>query len=58
MFLDVDETLEPLEKNGFTLVDFAPDSITLRFFSWRIGAPVEAIDGLTPFRSLRLERGR
>jgi hypothetical protein len=53
--LEVQEALQPLEENGFTIADFTPGDVTLRCFKWR-NAPVEAIDTLEPFYELRLAR--
>lgn len=53
--LAVDERLPAIEENGFTLADFTPEDVTLRFFKWRREA-VEAIDTLEPFRTTRLPR--
>lgn len=53
--LSVDETLAPLERNGFTLVDFTPDRIDLRFFSWKLGEPERSLDHLEPFHTSTLE---
>jgi hypothetical protein len=55
--LDVQEALKPIEENGFTLVDFTRDSITLRYFRWKIGRDtVESIASLEPFRTTELKR--
>jgi len=55
--LDVQEALKPIEENGFTLVDFTRDSITLRYFRWKIGRDtIESIAGLEPFRTTELKR--
>ena len=32
--LDMQETVKPIEENGFLLMDFAPETITLRYFKW------------------------
>ena len=32
--LDMQETIAPIEENGFLLVDFTPENITLRYFKW------------------------
>jgi len=48
--LDMSEDLTPLEQHGFTLVDFLPDRVTLRFFKWDVKTQApDAIDGLEPF---------
>ena len=55
--LIVQEDLKPLEENGFTVADFTPESITLRFFRWNAHRDsVEAIDTLEPFRTTELRR--
>ncbi len=53
--LEVREALQPLEENGFTIADFTPGEVTLRYFKWR-HEPVEAIDSLQPFRTTRIPR--
>jgi hypothetical protein len=30
----MDETLKPIEENGFLLMDFTPEITTLRYFKW------------------------
>jgi len=55
--LDVQETLKPIEENGFTIVDFTRDSITLRYFRWKIGRDtIDSIASLEPFRTTELRR--
>ena len=55
--LDMEETLKPLEENGFLIMDLTPDTVTLRYFRWnRKTQPVEAIDTLEPFRTTDLRR--
>ena len=55
--LDMDETLKPLQENGFLLMDFTPETVTLRYFRWNAKKdPVEAIDSLEPFRTTELRR--
>jgi hypothetical protein len=55
--LDMDEQVKPIEQHGFTIVDFTPERIVLRFFKWdwRTQA-VEAIDTLEPFHTAELAR--
>ena len=48
--LDVEEGLPTLEENGFTIADFTPERITLRYFRWKLGRPEAALDTLEPFR--------
>jgi hypothetical protein len=52
--LDVDEGLPALEENGFTLADFTPERVTLRYFRWKLGQPEAALDTLEPFRVTNL----
>ena len=55
--LDLQETLKPIEENGFTLMDFTPDAVTLRFFRWNQKTqPAEVIDTLEPFHTTELKR--
>jgi phosphodiesterase/alkaline phosphatase D-like protein len=56
--LEVDELLAPVERNGFTIVDFTWDRVEVRLFSWRMGEPEELIDGMRPFHQLTLEPNR
>jgi hypothetical protein len=48
--LEVREELPCLEENGFTLADFEPEQVTLRYFRWLPERGEEAIDTLEPFR--------
>jgi hypothetical protein len=34
LHLDLEEQVKPIEQHGFTIVDFTPDKIVLRFFKW------------------------
>lgn len=52
----MEETLEPLENNGFVIADFTPETVTLRFFSWRATQSPEAIDELEPHHVVTLPR--
>jgi hypothetical protein len=55
--LSVEEDLKPIEENGFTLVDFTPETVTLRYFRWNVYRESEqAIDTLQPFRTTELRR--
>jgi hypothetical protein len=44
----MDEALKPTEKNGFTVIDVAPDKLTFTIFMWRPPQPVEEIDTMKP----------
>jgi len=48
--LEVEEGLPTLEENGFTIADFTPERVTLRYFRWTLGQPEAALDTLEPFR--------
>ena len=52
--LEVDEGLPTLEENGFTIADFTPERVTLRYFGWKLGRPEVALDTLEPFRVTNL----
>jgi hypothetical protein len=55
--LDMDETLKPIEENGFLLMDFTPEIITLRYFKWnQKSQPITDIDTLEPFHTTELKR--
>jgi hypothetical protein len=55
--LDMVEDVKPIERHGFTLVDFTPDRIALQFFKWDFGTQsVDAIDTLEPFHKTELVR--
>jgi len=53
--LEVDEGLPALEENGFTIAEFTPGRVTLRYFSWKLGRPEAALDTLEPFRVTNLD---
>jgi hypothetical protein len=56
-YLDVKEEVKPIEQHGFTIADFLPDRILLRFFKWDVNTESpEAIDNLQPFHSTELGR--
>ena len=53
--LTVDEPVKPIEQHGFTIADFTPDAIVLRFFKWDVNTQsVEALDILEPFHTAEL----
>src|SRR3984957_3944309 len=55
--LDMQETITPLEENGFLLVDFTPESITMRYFKWNQKTqPVSDIHTPEPFHTTELKR--
>ena len=56
--LDVEEGLPALEENGFSIFDFTPERVTMRYFRWKLGQPEAALDTLEPFRVTQLGRTR
>lgn len=55
--LDMQETVKPIEENGFLLMDFTPENVILRYFKWNQKTqPVDAIDTLEPFHTTELKR--
>jgi hypothetical protein len=55
--LDMQETVKPIEENGFLLIDFTPEAITLRYFKWNQKTqPISDIDALEPFHTTELKR--
>jgi hypothetical protein len=55
--LDMAEEVKPIEQHGFTLVDFTPDKIVLRFFKWDYKSQaVDQMDTLQPFHETVLAR--
>ena len=55
--LDIQEEIKPIEQHSFTIADFLPDRITLRFFKWDVKSDsVEKIDTLEPFKIVELPR--
>jgi hypothetical protein len=52
--LTVEETLKPLEKNGFIIADLTPEKIVLSFYAWKPPEPVAAIDQMAPHTTLEL----
>ena len=55
--LDLAQEVKPIEQHGFTIVDFLPDKMVLRFFKWDVRTQLpEAIDALEPFHTAELAR--
>ncbi len=54
--IEVDEGLRPIEKNGFSIIDFTRDRIEGQFFNWKMGEPEERLDNLKPFHKFELTR--
>jgi hypothetical protein len=56
-YLDVQEDVKPIEQHSFTIADFLPDRIGLRFFKWDLKTQSpDAIDTLQPFHTTELGR--
>ena len=54
--IEVDAGLDPLEKNGFSIIDFTEDRIEGQMFSWKMGEPEERLDSLKPFHHFTAAR--
>lgn len=48
--------IDPVEKNGFSIIDVTPDRVTVSLFAWREPDPVEAIDSLEPYDVVEVRR--
>ena len=46
--VNMEQTLEPTEKNGFTIIDVAGDKVTFTHFMWRPPQPIAEIDTMQP----------
>jgi hypothetical protein len=56
-YLDLREEIKPIEQHSFTIADFLPDKIVLRFFKWDLKTQTpETIDTLEPFHTTELGR--
>ncbi len=44
------------EKNGFTVLDIAPDAIDVSLYAWKTGEPLSAIDTLQPYHRAVIDR--
>ena len=54
--IELDAGLNPLEKNGFSIIDFTEDRIEARMFSWKLDEPEERLDNLQPFHRFNATR--
>ena len=55
--LEVQEEVKPIEQHSFTIADFLPDRISLRFFKWDLKTQAaEEIDRLEPFHTSEVAR--
>lgn len=55
--IEVEEGLSPIEKNGFTILDFTEDRVEGMFFQWKLGEPEYLLDDLKPFHRFRFDHG-
>lgn len=44
----MDETLKPVEKNGFSIIDVTPEKLVFQIFVWRPPQDVAEIDTMKP----------
>ena len=56
--IEVDAGLNPLEKNGFSIIDFTEDRIEGQMFSWKMDEPEQRLDSLKPFHSFVATRAK
>ncbi|MBI1356847.1 MAG: hypothetical protein GC160_21115 [Acidobacteria bacterium] len=54
--IEVEEGLSPIEKNGFTILDFTEDRVEGRFSSWKMDEPESLLDDLKPFHRFEFRR--
>jgi hypothetical protein len=54
--LEAEEWLEPLEENGFSLLDVTPDAVKVSMFRWTPDDGEEAIERLEPFKVVDVPR--
>jgi phosphodiesterase/alkaline phosphatase D-like protein len=48
--VEAEEWIEPIEENGFTILDFTPEVVRLSFFRWKTADGIDAISRLEPFQ--------
>jgi phosphodiesterase/alkaline phosphatase D-like protein len=56
--LDAEEWQSPREENGFSLLDFTPEAVTVSLFRWSSAQAPEAIDTLEPYAVREIARPR
>jgi hypothetical protein len=54
--IELEAGLNPLEKNGFSIIDFTEDRIEGRMFSWKMDEPEERLESLEPFHQFNATR--
>ena len=52
----LERNANPIERNGFSIIDVTPEKMTTHLFSWREPDSVESIDSLEPFDVVELPR--
>ena len=52
----MERNIDPIEKNGFSIIDVTPEQITVRLFAWREPDSVESIDALEPYDVVEIRR--
>jgi hypothetical protein len=56
--LEMQETLKPTEKNGFTIIDVDEDKVTYSMYMWRPPQSVDEIDSMEPALVYEVARGQ
>lgn len=54
--ITLERNVNPIEKNGFSIIDVTPEQITAKLFAWREPDAVESIDTLEPFDVVEIRR--
>jgi hypothetical protein len=54
--MEIDQGLAPIEKNGFTILDFSEDRVGGMFFQWKMDEPEALLDDLKPFHRFAFNR--
>lgn len=52
----LERNVDPIEKNGFSIIDVTPEKMTVHLFAWREPTPVDSIDTLEPFDVVEISR--
>ncbi|MGH9719636.1 MAG: alkaline phosphatase D family protein, partial [Bryobacteraceae bacterium] len=52
--LELDEGLKPIEKNGFSIIEFTEGRVEIQFSSWKLDEPEDRLQNLKPFHRLAL----
>lgn len=54
--IKLERNVDPIEKNGFSIIDVTPEKITANMFAWREPEAVDSIDTLEPFDVVEIPR--